>query len=802
MSVDPKVREDILDAFPTRAVVFGLMLVVFWLFVPTFRHEFLNWDDYSVVVENPAIRSLGWKNFTTWFANLSLGPGHYIPLTWFSLAVDYHFWGLNPLGYHVTNTVLHAFNTVLLFFLCRALLGLFAGAGSASEEDIVSGVTPIAPRSSWFWKNLAAGAAALFFGVHPLRVESVVWVTERRDVLGAFFCLASWLAYLKSRAISPCLAGRPERFWKVISLILFLASLMSKVSAVTLPLVFLMMDVYPYRRLRVLRPSRWRRREWGLLWEKIPFFLLSGVFAVLAPLAVQSGKGGLASLDAIPLSHRFLPAVYNFYFFLEKTVFPFSMSPLYQHSRFYLEHPIQPEFVWGLVVVVLVTISLFVLSRRFPWLLFCWAAYDVLLLPIAGVSGIFQAGPQMVAERHGYYPSFALAVVLGFVLWKGWEGLERKGWKWSGGVGLGLIVLVVLNLLAWQTLRYGQVWKNSLTLWRYAVEHESAESSLANNNLAETLIAQGKYDEGVPYARKAIEVDPNNHSAHINLAAGLWWSGHTSEAFQEIETAEKLTGGKMAHVKFVEGEFLNATGRIDEAVEAYRETIRRDPDNQIAAVSLAMLLRERQGPEDEQEANRLLADVGNEEMYSPDYHMQKRIASPEGEELTETEEAFREATNRYPWGLSGRNEMAMILVRRGRLDEAEDLYRRILSHRPESESAWNNLGLICLRRGEYEEAMEAFDRALEIRPEFSEAQNNRGLTLMRQERFEEAVPVLQQTIRLTDSLNLNAYLNLVTCYEKLQKSEEAQAVLEELRHKDPEAASRAEKALSGEAQSP
>jgi hypothetical protein len=215
------------------------------------QNQFINWDDYKNIVENPYYRGLGWTNLRWMFTTFHMG--HYQPLTWLTLGIDYLIWGLSPVGYHLTNLLLHCANAVLLYFLALRLFRLVNAGLTGHEHSLLP---------------LAAGFSALLFSIHPLRVESVAWATERRDALAGFFFLLSILYYLK--AVTTGKNGLGDWRWIFISLGAYALSLLSKASAITLPLVLLVLDVYPLRRLG---PKGWFSPESRKIWqEKYCFF--------------------------------------------------------------------------------------------------------------------------------------------------------------------------------------------------------------------------------------------------------------------------------------------------------------------------------------------------------------------------------------------------------------------------------------------------------------------------------------------------------------------------------------------------
>src|SRR5216684_3552 len=311
------------------------------VFLPLLGNGFVNWDDQANFLDNPHYRGFGWSNFRWMFTTAHLG--HYIPVTWLTLALDYTLWGLNPVGYHLTSALLHAANALLVYRLGAALL-------TAADRG----------TSTWWDIRWGALAAALVFALNPQRVESVAWATERRDVTMGLFALLTVLAYL--RAVREGVDGRLDRRWYWTSVGLFALALLSKSLVIGLPLVLFVLDLYPLRRRPPAHPRGMGRVVWLGLIEKWPFLALSGAVGILM-LALGAQRGNMTALDALGLGQRLALTAYGLVFYL---------GPM--------------------VAVTLVTAILIACRRRWPAGLAAWVIYVVLVLPI---SGLFHNGPQI-----------------------------------------------------------------------------------------------------------------------------------------------------------------------------------------------------------------------------------------------------------------------------------------------------------------------------------------------------------------------------------------------------------------------
>jgi protein O-mannosyl-transferase len=378
---------------PAARVALPLCVVaaVFLAFIPALGADWVNYDDPVNFQNNPHYRGLGPAQLGWMFTDIA---GHYIPLTWMTLGLDYLLWGMNPAGYHFTSVALHAVNAVLAYFFLLLLVPRFR------LENV-----PAA------WLHGAAAAGALVFAIHPLRVESVAWVTERRDVVAGLFFMASLIAYL--RAVPPEPGGRADRRWLAVSAALFACSLLGKTIGMTLPLALLTLDAYPLGRLG---RHTWKRA----LLEKIPFLLLMA--AGVAITAVAQKEAGSMSAASHTLSQMVPRPTHRLAFYFLKTLLPFNLSPLYP------EHPpeafFQAKFVLSFLAVAAITALLLRYRRSHPGLLAAWIGFAALLGPVIGP---FQAGPHFAADRYTYLAALPFSVAAAVFLLKRRRARDGRG---------------------------------------------------------------------------------------------------------------------------------------------------------------------------------------------------------------------------------------------------------------------------------------------------------------------------------------------------------------------------------------
>ncbi len=527
--------------------------------MPGIGNDFVDWDDNLNFLTNPYYRGLGWHQLR-WMFKATV-TGHYIPVTWLTLGLDYLLWGMNPTGYHVTNIVLHALNAVVFALIAVRLLRLVRPG---------TGETPL-------WAG--AAAAALFFALHPLRAESVAWVTERRGLLSAFFTLLTVQTYLRMCAAE----GAPRRRWLMTSVGCYALALGSKAAVVTLPLVLLVLDVYPLRRLGV-RGRRWaapETRAVGL--EKVPYALLAVAAGVMA-VAVVHARGVFSPVASYPPSARVAMFSYGLVFSVAKTALPLDLSPLYELP----EHVsvLDPPFLASLVAAALMTGALCLLRNRWPAGLALWSAYAVMLAP---VSGLAQAGHQLGADRYTYLSCLPWALLVGATVGTTLDvvasGRLRPPFA-ALATGMVAVWIAGLATLTWFQV---QVWRDSETLWRYALEIDPA-CVLCRNNFGAGLATRGNPAGAISHFEQALTLRPGDAGLRGNLGLALLKTGRPSEAIPHFVRALELNPIDV-DTRVNLGVALILVGRVDEATAQLRQAVRRNPDHARARYELARAYR-------------------------------------------------------------------------------------------------------------------------------------------------------------------------------------------------------------------
>ncbi len=530
-----------------RLIGLLLALVTLLVYLPATRDGFVNYDDQDYVTENSVVQQgLTWPGIKWAFTTGHASNWH--PITWLSHMADCELFGLNPGAHHLVNVLFHTANVVLLLLLLLRLTGEL-------------------------WP--AAFIAALF-AWHPLHVESVAWISERKDVLSTFFALLTLLAYARyvqcvtgdlcqetrTPPTLPPVTRHPSRFYW-LALFFFALGLMSKPMLVTLPFVMLLLDYWPLK--RVASDPRWVSKVMRLALEKWPFFLLAAVSCVVTFL-VQSQRSGdaVASLELVPLHYRFCNALASYGIYLLKLVWPVGLAVFY---------PLPDRLTWILMVatvsgVVLVIISSFVwrMGRAQAYLPVGWLWFLATLVPVIG---LVQVGGAALADRYTYIPSIGvfLAVTFGVC-----ELADRFQVPQKAIATAGALILAICLILTENQLRY---WHDSETLFAHALA-VTKNNHVAHVNLGVALEQKGELNEALAEYRAAEQLAPELYHIHNNLGNLLDNLGHPNEALTEYRWAVLLNPGRPS-LHNGEGVVLAELGRFDEALRQFKEAARLDP---------------------------------------------------------------------------------------------------------------------------------------------------------------------------------------------------------------------------------
>ena len=625
-----------------------LVLVTLALYWQATGFGFINYDDADFVTSNVHVQGgLNWEGMK-WAFGLNEGD-YWHPLTWLSLMLDASLFGQKAGGYHFTNVAIHATNSVLLFLLLRMLTGAL-------------------------WRSLVVAA---LFALHPLRVESVAWVTERKDVLSAFFGLLALMAYVRyaqrrmqnaeCRMQNPAIPNpqpaprttfHVSRFtfhsatFYLLSLFLFACGLMSKAMLVTWPFLMLLLDYWPLGRMQnaaasdTLHAARTtphvsrftfhvsRTTLLPLLVEKIPFFVLSGILCILTYLT-ERGRQGAVSFVVSPALLRLENAFVAFARYLGKTFWPVKLAVPYVNPG----HWSWLEMGGSVLVVAGVCLVVLWLGRRRPYLLVGWCWFLGTMIPVIGLT---KGWGSFMADRFTYVPS------IGVLILTVWGVCElTRGWRdrvavlsVAGGTAIALCLTLTRQQIGY--------WQDSEALFRHAIE-VTENNDRAYNCLGVALDQKGHLDEAIRQFQEAIRLEPDHPIAHYNLGIALDKKGQTDEPIHQFQEAVRLNP-RYAEAHYNLGIVLGRHGQMDEAIHQYREAIRVKPD-------------------------------------------------------------YAEA----------HNDLGIALGRKGQMEEAIRQFQEATRLKPHYAEAHYNLGLLFGLKGQTADAISQFEEALKWKPDYAEA---------------------------------------------------------------------------------
>jgi len=514
--------------------------ITFLLYLPALTCEFVNFDDPEYIYENLAIRVLDWQFVLDAFSTSY--KGWWMPLTWLSLAVDYHFWGLNPFGYHLTNILLHAANAGVAVLVADRLYSGWQGSPDTKPGSPAYSVMLL--------------LAGLFWSLHPLRVESVAWVTERKDVLNGLFSLAAIYCYLRYVLIRSVQSERPGGVRAYFfSLCFFLLSLMAKPVSVVLPIMLLVLDWYPLGRL-----SRGNVRL--IVKEKIPYLLLALMMSI-ATIRFAAGETILVPFSELTLDSRFLVAGHALVEYVRMIIWPSNLVHLYLMPRLF---PLS-FYLYAALAIVFTFCSI---RNRYcyPALLACWLLF---ILPLLPVLGFLQSGAQSHADRFTYLPSLLPTVIAVYVVA---AALQRYSGSLPGFSAVFITVSAFIVLLGYAVLSVHLIgfWRNSETLWSRLIAVQPV--GRAYYYRGDHLLQQGRYAEAAADFRESIRMGydaghPEIYKLHAIRGEALRRGGRFEESLQEFTAALNLEPQSESY--YNRSLALRALGRGGEADEDLRQ---------------------------------------------------------------------------------------------------------------------------------------------------------------------------------------------------------------------------------------
>lgn len=602
----------LLSVRPAFAASLSLVLLVSAVFVQTTGFEFLTVDDPTYVVDNPHVRAgLSWRG-AGWALTAS-ALGHWHPVTFLSYMLDADLYGLNPGGFHFTNVVLHAANALLVFALFQRMTG--------------------ATWRSWF--------VAAVFAVHPLHVESVAWVAERKDVLSAFFGLLALHAYVSW-------TRQPSRTWYGAVCAAFALGVGSKAMVVTLPCAMLLLDYWPLRRFSPATIREIRPRIVRLIREKAPLFVIAGMASVMTVWASMRDNA-VRPLEDLPLSYRLANAAVSYAAYVRKAVWPSDLSVFYPHLFDDLS-----ETAVNRAVIVLAAFTVVALAfiRFRPYLIVGWLWFLGLIVP---VSGFFQVGDQAMADRYTYLS------LIGLTLWAAWgvPDLLGGGEKRRRTLAAATIVAVLaLGAVAWRQTR---LWRDTVTLYEHALA-VAPDNAVARQVLGNAYLMRNDGAAAEPHLRRALEFHPEHPDWLNKLGYALFLQERRDEAKDLYERA-LAREPRLADAWNNLGLYYLEAGEYGRAAEHFREVARLRPGHEGPRLNVGIALA-----------------------------LQKKY--------DEAMEEFEAALAIDPESVRAHYNMGALLVERGRYAEALPHLEFVLERRPDDLSAQEYREKALTARGE------------------------------------------------------------------------------------------------------
>lgn len=714
-------------------IAIALTLITAAIYLPTASYDFVNFDDSLYVTEQPMVQQgLTWEGFQWAFTNFDAANWH--PLTWLSHMLDCSLFGMDPGGPHLMNGFLHAFNAALLFLVLNRMT-----------------------KRIW----LSAIVAGLF-AWHPLRVESVAWIAERKDVLSVFFGLLAIGAYGRyaehrvSRAGETKAAGAVAWRWYGLAMLGFAASLMSKATFVTLPFALLLLDLWPLNRIQLAAGAGWKSALPGvarLSLEKLPFFALTIAVSIVT-LRAQGDFGAVVSLDSLPLGVRTANALVACVGYLKNTFFPIELALFYPHPH----HIPFAKIAGSAVLLILITAATARFLRSRPHLAVGWLWF---LGTLAPVIGIVQVGRQAMADRYTYIPHIGLFIA---VVWAAAELARRHKQMVAGAYAAAAMLIICVGL----SLRQSVYWKNSINLFERSLE-VTENNSLAHNNLGAAYAVEGRFDDAIEQYQAALRIWPGYAKAHHNLGTEYSKQGLSDEAMEHLRESIRLDA-RHADAHYNLGIELSRRGQWDSAAQSFQEVLKLEPNNAKAHTDLGVTFAQRGetkealrlfnraveiAPKDLKARQNLataLASTGDfanavktletalaTEPDSPAIIEQLGAILQQSGKTNDARALFLKAAQMRARKAADLAQTAHDLAVDGKLPEAAAGFVEALTLQPDNPELRNTYATVLARQGDFNAAVAQFDLAIEARPDYAKAHFNRAMALQELGDFKNAL---------------------------------------------------------------
>jgi len=632
-------------------VCFLLTAITAAVYAQVYKHKFIHLDDPVYVTQNKNVQQGLTRENVVW----AFTTGHasnYHPLTWLSLMLDYHLFGLNSGAFHLTNLLLHLANTILLFLLLCSI-------------------------TASLWRS---AMVAFLFAMHPMHVESVAWVAERKDVLSTFFWMLTILAYTK-------FVGKKSILWYLLTLFAIILGLLAKPMLVTLPCVLLLLDYWPLRRLfnAVATPTGKNKKSSGwqkliplpVLLEKVPLFAIAAASCVITFIVQQKG-GAVRSLDIVPIACRITNALVSYMLYIIKMIWPAKLAIFYPHFGKLLITPAIAAAAAG----ILISLAVFYL-RRFRYLTVGWLWYLGTLIPVIG---LVQVGRQSMADRYSYIPFIGLFIM---VVWGIADLLARTRYRAIILTAASCLLVTAMSICTWIQVSY---WRDSIKLFSHAIEVSTA-NPVAHECLAQNLSDVGRDDEAIEHYRKALQLNENEHEVHNNLGNLLRKADEKALAVEHYKKAIALT----------ENMDIEHNGK---------------PGFFEAHCNMALVLQEL--GDDKQAVEHFAKAL---EIRQADAHAYYQYAKSliELGKYDQAIELCEKAIQSDPKCSRAYYHMGIANFRLGNIDKAIELFSKILQLHPKDAQMHYNIGVLFEKQGDINQAINHYQLSLRYDPDSADS---------------------------------------------------------------------------------
>jgi tetratricopeptide (TPR) repeat protein len=683
----------------------ALVVLTFAAFSGVLSGSFLAYDDDDYVTANAHVRAGLTASGVAW-ALRSTEASNWHPLTWLSHMIDVQAYGLDAARHHLTSLLLHTANVLLLFLLLLRM-------------------------TNALWRSALVAA---LFAVHPLHVESVAWIAERKDVLSTLcwlLTIAAWIRYVPSQTAA--------RYATVAAF--FALGLMAKPMVVTLPFTLLLVDFWP-----LARPEPLKRR----LWEKAPLFLMSAASSIVTFVA-QRGSGSVQTLSGLGVGPRVANAATAYAGYLGKMVWPVSLSAFYPYPR---------EISWGpaigsALLLLALTILALRLAKAAPYVTFGWLWYVGTLVPVIG---LVQVGLQASADRYTYVPLVGIFVAMSW----GLGALAGRGRP----ARIAVAALSAVSLAGLVVVTRGQVrhWSDTRSLFEHALAVTS-NNFVAHNNLGVDLARRGKPQEAIAEYEEALRIKADYAEAQNNLGTALHDQGRDAEAVDHLRLA-LANVPESAAIRLNLGNALAGSGQADAALAEYDRALRLQPDAADVHRNMGNLLH-RLGRNDEAVSHFQRAVEQRPDDASVRLGLATALTG--AGKFDAALQQFEISLRLNPAAPVAHNDLGNLLASRGRIAESIPQYEQAVRLKPDYAEALNNLGQALAMADRVPESIERFQEAVKIDPGFAQAHSNLGVSLARMDRFPEAIEQFERALEINPGFE-QAKVNLRMAQEALHTS--------------------------------